>query len=70
MQNLNGLEGVLSAAASEQPDTPPKQISAELSKEIRAISLRDDGVHPLVRDQAFQEGKITLNRSRAHGDAC
>jgi hypothetical protein len=60
---LNSLEGVLSAAASEQPDGPPKQISIELSNEIRAISVRDDGLHPLVWDQAFREGKITFTEA-------
>jgi hypothetical protein len=60
---LNSLEGVQSAAASAPPDSPPKQISIELSKEIRDISLRDDGLHPLVWDQAFRDGKITFTEA-------
>ena len=60
---MDSLEGGLPAAASEQLEDPPKQISIELSKEIRGISLRDNGLHPLVWDQVFWEDKITFTEA-------
>ncbi len=53
-----GLEGLLRNA--KQPDEQIRKIGIELSAEIRAISIRDDGLHPLLWDQAFQDGKVTI----------
>lgn len=41
-----GLEGLLRNA--KQPDGQTRKIGVELSAEIRAISIRDDGLHPLL----------------------
>jgi hypothetical protein len=53
---MDRLKGNLGAV---NPGSPPKSLGLELSEEIRAISLPDEGLHPLVCEQAVQEGKIT-----------
>lgn len=59
---MDRLEEILVTVALERPVNPPKGLGLELSKEIRAISLRDEGLHPLVWEQAVQEGKITVTQ--------
>lgn len=60
-EEMNRLEGILTTATSEL-GSPPKGLGLELSEEIRAISLRDEGLYPLVWEQAVQEGKITVTQ--------
>jgi hypothetical protein len=53
----DSLEGVLRNA---EPDDLTRKIGVESSAEIRAISIRDDGLHPLLLESAFRDGKITM----------
>jgi hypothetical protein len=55
---MNSLEGLLQNA--KPPDDPLSVISPELSAEIRAILYQDDGLHPLLWEQAFRDGKVTM----------
>jgi hypothetical protein len=57
---MDRLEGILPTVALERPGSPAKSLGLELSEEIRAISLRDEGLRPLVWEQAVQEGKIII----------
>jgi hypothetical protein len=54
---MDSLEGVLRNA---KPDDPTRKMGVELSAEIRAISIRDDGLHPLLLESAFRDGKIAM----------
>jgi len=56
---MDSLEGVLRNA---KPDDPTQNMGVELSAEIRAISTRDDGLHPFLFESAFRYGKITITR--------
>jgi hypothetical protein len=57
---MDRLEGILPTVAPELPGSQAKSLGLELSEEIRAISLRDEGLRPLVWEQAFQEDKIAV----------
>jgi hypothetical protein len=57
---MDRLEGVLQTV---EPQAQYKGLSFELGDEIRAISLRDDSPHPLLWQQAFQDGRITITAS-------
>ena len=60
---MNRLYSILPVTANEPPGGPPKTLSLKLSEEIGAISLRDDGLHPLVWDQAIRDGEITFTEA-------
>jgi hypothetical protein len=49
---MDTLEGVLQTT---EPQAQYKGLSFELGDEIRAISLRYNGLHPLLWQQAFQD---------------
>lgn len=59
---MDRLEDILATVTPERLGSPPKGLALELSEEIRAISFRDEGLHPLVLEQAVQEGKITVTQ--------
>lgn len=63
---MHSLEAVLLQTADEKSEQPHlnKALSRELGDEIRAVSLRDNGFHPLLWEQAFKDGEITITPSQ------
>lgn len=55
---MDSLESVLRDA--EKHDGPMRKIGPELAAELRAISNQEGGLHPLLIEEAFRDGRITM----------
>lgn len=55
---MDSLESVLRDA--EKHDGPMQKIGPELAAELRAISNQEGGLHPLLIEEAFRDGRITM----------
>jgi hypothetical protein len=66
---MDRLEGTMGAVTPEWPGSLPKSLGLGLSEEIRAISLRDEGLHPLCLGAGCPGRQDHSQPRRARGNA-